>query len=194
MKVPLDDIYLKYFKKSLSVFEKILADDDFLIKIKKTAEIISLSFAEDHKVLIAGNGGSAADAQHLATEFMVRLEKKDNRRSLPVIALNTNSSLITAAGNDFGFKTIFSRQIEGFGNKGDVFIGISTSGTSENIVNAFNTAKNRGLHCILFTGEKEIKENWEIVLSIPTKETNIIQIAHSLIEHILVKMVLNLTF
>ena len=190
----LDSIYLEYFENSLKAFESLLKDKVFLDKLKKTAMLISEAIKNNHKILTAGNGGSAADAQHITTEFIVRLDKKDYRKALPAIALTTNSSVITAGANDLGFSNIFSRQVEGLGNEGDIFWGISTSGYSENILNALKIAKAKGLKTVLLTGNHKIKDNWDIIISVPSHETNIIQIAHSLIEHILVNMVINLTF
>ncbi|MCD6579705.1 SIS domain-containing protein [bacterium] len=194
MAISQDDIYLDYFKSSLKVFEKLLKDNDFLNKLKSGAIAISEAIKNGNKLLIAGNGGSAADAQHISTEFMVRLEKDDKREPLPVIALTNNSSLMTAIGNDLGFENIFSRQIQGIGNNGDIFMGISTSGNSKNILLALESARSKGMKTILLTGNNNTNRDWDIILSIPSDETNIIQIAHSLVEHILVKMTLNLTF
>src|SRR2546423_1770837 len=121
-----------------------------LQSVCRAAEIVMAALQSGGKLLLAGNGGSAADAQHLATELVVRFKK--NRAALPAIALTTDTSVLTAIGNDLGFEQLFARQIEALGRPGDVFIGISTSGRSPNIVSACRAARETGMAVIGFTG------------------------------------------
>lgn len=142
------------------------------------------------KILIAGNGGSAADAQHFAAEFVVRLNSDHNRDALPAIALTTDTSILTAASNDFGIDRIFSRQIEALGAVGDAFIGLSTSGKSKNIVEAFRMAKARGLTTIGLFGESGLHEAdlCDSPLLVPSKSTMRIQEEHIFALHLLAQL------
>lgn len=148
------------------------------------------------KILLAGNGGSAADCQHLAAEFVVRLTSARNRRALPAIALTTDTSVITAGANDFGFDTVFARQIEALGNEGDILICFSTSGNSKNIVVAAGTAANKGMKVIGFLGKQQglIGALTDISINIPSEDTPRIQEGHITVGHILVEMVETLLF
>ena len=132
------------------------------------------------KILLCGNGGSAGDAQHLATEFVSTLTVERRRAAMPAIALTTDTSLITAVANDFGFEGVFARQVEALGREGDVLIGISTSGSSENVVRAFEQAKAQGLRTIALTGESggELAPKADIEIKVPSEETSHIQEAH----------------
>jgi len=137
------------------------------------------------KLLLCGNGGSAADAQHLATECMVRLQH--DRCPLPALALTTDTSLLTAAGNDFGFDTIFVRQVEGLGNPGDVLLALSTSGNSRNVVLAVEEARQRGLSTLglLGKGGGALRDRVDIALVVPSSNTQRIQEVHLAVGHIL---------
>jgi D-sedoheptulose 7-phosphate isomerase len=128
----------------IEVAQKVLALENDILK---AGQLCKDAILRGHKILIAGNGGSAADAQHIAAEFIGRYEK--DRPSMPALALTVDTSALTAISNDYGFEAVFSRQIEGLGQKGDVFIGISTSGNSINIVKAVETAHQKGLKTIL---------------------------------------------
>ena len=143
------------------------------------------SLKSKKKILFFGNGGSASDAQHLATELTVRFSK--NRKAIPAISLATDTSAITAIGNDFGFGFIFSRQIEAIGNTGDVAIGISTSGKSENVINGLKKAKQMGLNCLALTGKhtKDVDKLCDQVISIPADNTSRIQEMHIMIGQML---------
>lgn len=138
-----------------------------------------------HKILICGNGGSAADSQHIAAEFVGRFHKE--RISLPAIALTVDTSILTAVGNDYSYDVVFKRQVEGLGNKGDVLIGISTSGNSKNVVAAMEEAKKKGLYTVAFTGEKDSKcsELADVTLQVPSMVTARIQECHILAAHII---------
>ena len=142
------------------------------------------------KILIAGNGGSAADCQHFAAEFVVRLTSENNRRALPAIALTTDTSVLTAASNDYGFELIFSRQVEALGNSGDVFIGLSTSGKSKNIVAAFRSAKDRGLVTLGLFGPAGLSEPdlCDFSLNVPASTTMRIQEEHIFALHLLAQL------
>ena len=144
--------YVKsYLSASLAVKKKLHEDESAIESIKNAAELVESTYRAGHKVLIAGNGGSAGDAQHIAAEFVSRFFY--DRPGLPAIALTTDTSMLTAIGNDYGFKRLFSRQVQAQGNPGDVFIGISTSGNSENIIEAVNEAKKQGLTTVALCGE-----------------------------------------
>jgi D-sedoheptulose 7-phosphate isomerase len=154
------------------------------------------AFRKGNKVLIAGNGGSAADSQHFAAELVVRLSSQLDRQALPAIALTVDTSVLTAATNDYGFKRIFSRQIEALGNAGDVFIGLSTSGKSENIIEAFRTAKSKSLSTLGLFGEKGLPESklCDLSLSVPSSSTMRIQEEHIFCLHLLVQLTEALLF
>ena len=153
--------------------------------IQAMIECIWESMQQGGKLLICGNGGSAADAQHLATECMVRLEAE--RTPLPAIALTTDTSLLTAAGNDYGFETIFARQVAGLGRPGDVLMAISTSGNSPNVVRAVEEAHRRGLRTLGLLGRDggRLKDIVHIALVVPSSNTQRIQEVHITIGHIL---------
>jgi D-sedoheptulose 7-phosphate isomerase len=136
------------------------------------------------KILIAGNGGSASDAQHFAAEFVGRYVKE--RESYPAISLATDSSALTAISNDYGYNEVFSRQLSGLGNQGDIFIGITTSGNSENIINAIKIAKSKGIFSISLTGKDggAVKDISDLCINVPANETARIQEVHIFILHL----------
>lgn len=149
------------------------------------------TLAKGGKILIFGNGGSAADAQHIAAELTGRYKK--NRRALPAIALSVDTSALTAIGNDFGFEEIFSRQVEALANKGDLLIGISTSGNSKNVINALKMTKNLGCRSISLSGKGggTMSEISDVNIVIPSNDTPRIQEMHILIGHIICQSVDN---
>ena len=157
--------------------------------IKAMASTLTQSIHEGHKVLFVGNGGSAADAQHLAAEIVGRFEKE--RRGLPAIALTTDSSTLTSIANDYGFESIFSRQVEALGQQGDGLVAISTSGNSPNIAQAVEAAKAKGLITIGLLGKTggKLRELVDHALVIPSDNTARIQEAHILIGHILCQLI-----
>ena len=184
--------YIKnYISDSYSIKEKILNQESFIELIAQAASIIKLAYESQKKVLIAGNGGSAADAQHLATELVSKFMK--DRPALNAIALTTNTSVLTAIANDYDFEDIFARQIQAYGNQGDVFIAISTSGNSQNVIKAIQEAKNRGLKIIGLTGSKDCAMDnlCDITIKVPSENTPIIQEAHIMIGHIICALVEN---
>lgn len=172
-------------KESSEIKLKVLENcyDDII----KVSDVIIDCVKNGKKLLFCGNGGSAADCQHLATEFMVRLSHDLKRPAIGAIALTTDSSNLTAGGNDIGFDNIFARSIEGIGNKGDVLVGISTSGNSENIIRAFRKAKEKGIITVGLlgkTGGKLISE-CDYSICIPTENVQRIQESHITVGHIL---------
>lgn len=159
-------------------------------------ETIADAFKSGNKVLFCGNGGSAADSQHLATEFTVRLTAARERKALPAIALTTDTSTLTAAANDYGFDYIFSRQVEALGNRGDVLVCISTSGNSPNVVKAAETAKTKGMKLIGFLGEKpgKLGPMMDISINIPSSDNRRVQEGHITAGHIIVDLVETILF
>ncbi|MCK5077119.1 MAG: D-sedoheptulose 7-phosphate isomerase, partial [Calditrichia bacterium] len=155
--------------------------------ILKAAEILCARLKAGNKILICGNGGSAADAQHIAAELVVRLKSTFDRPAIPAIALTVNTSVLTAGANDYGFETIFSRQIEALANPGDVLIAISTSGNSKNIIMAVEQAKLKGIASIGFLGTEggKMKDLVDYSLIVPSDNTAYIQESHISIGHIL---------
>ena len=150
---------------------------------ERAAELLLSAFKSGHKLLVCGNGGSAADSQHFAAEFVCKYKKE--RRELPALALTVNSSVITATGNDYDFDRVFVRQIQALGNEGDVLVAISTSGTSKNVVAGIAEAKTKGIHVIAMTGEggAALKDKVDVLIAVPSKETARVQEVHELIYH-----------
>jgi D-sedoheptulose 7-phosphate isomerase len=167
-----------HLDRSRRVLGEACESEDFLASMSAIAEAMSACFGADKKVLIAGNGGSAADAQHMAGELISRLAY--DRAPLPAIALTTDTSVLTAIGNDYGFEEVFERQVRGLGQSGDVFIGISTSGKSANIIRALKEAKLRSMVTIGFTGEDVtvMAANCDVLLRAPSGFTPLVQQIH----------------
>lgn len=174
---------------SISTKQLIYNNENLKERISDSVELISNTFKKGNKVFFCGNGGSAADAQHLAAEFSGRFYK--DRRSLPSEALHCNTSYLTAVGNDYSFDLIYSRLLEGIATKGDVLIGITTSGNSQNILNAFLQAKKMGVYTIGLTGSSggELKVHSDILINVPSDDTPRIQESHIMIGHIICQMV-----
>jgi D-sedoheptulose 7-phosphate isomerase len=175
--------------ESVNVKNQILADDKLLQTVKDCVYILVAAFKNGNKVLFCGNGGSAADAQHLAAEFSGRFYI--DRDALPAEALHCNTSYITAVGNDYGYDVIYSRMIKGIGNKGDVLVGLSTSGKSKNIINAFEVAKEKGMITIAFTGSTggKLKKLADHLINVPSDNTPRIQESHITLGHIICQLV-----
>jgi D-sedoheptulose 7-phosphate isomerase len=163
-------------------------------RVEAAAQACIASLKQGGKILLAGNGGSAADAQHIAGEFVSRFAF--DRPGLPAIALTTDSSILTAISNDYGYEKLFARQVQAHGNKGDVFIGYSTSGKSPNILRAFEEARARGLVCIGLTGNRggPMRELCDFLLEVPSSDTPRIQEGHLVLGHILCGLVENAMF
>ncbi|MBC7652619.1 MAG: D-sedoheptulose 7-phosphate isomerase [Deinococcales bacterium] len=176
-------------EQSIDVKQQLLQDDIFLQKIEAVVTIISDAFNAGNKVLFCGNGGSAADAQHLAAEFSGRFYK--NRKALPAEALHCNTSYLTAVANDYSFDVIYARLVDGIGAKGDVLLGFSTSGNSVNIIKAFEVAKERGMVTIGLTGATggNMKVVSDYLFNVPSTTTPRIQESHILIGHIICELV-----
>lgn len=153
--------------------------------IEKAGALFKEALASGHKILFCGNGGSAADSQHLAAEIVGRFQKE--RPAFPAIALTVDTSILTAVGNDYGFDTVFRRQVQALGEKGDVLVGISTSGNSQNVLEAIEEARAKGLTVIGMTayGGGKMKEACDICLAVPAKVTARAQEMHIMIGHIL---------
>lgn len=172
----------------MDVKNKILLDDKILQTVKDCVYILVTAFKNGNKVLFCGNGGSAADAQHLAAELSGRFYI--DRDALPAEALHCNTSYLTAIGNDYGYDVIYSRLIKGIGNKGDVLVGLSTSGNSKNILNAFEIAKEKGMITIAFTGESggKLKKLADHLINVPSDDTPRIQESHIMLGHIICQL------
>ena len=157
-------------------------------EFKKFLDIVVQTLKKGNKIILFGNGGSASDAQHIAAELVVKYKKK--RRSIPAISLSTDTSALTAIGNDFSFNEIFSRQIESIGKPGDVAIGITTSGKSKNVLNALKLAKKRKIKSVILTkknypNKKKLKKISDLIIGVPADETARIQELHILFGHLM---------
>ena len=169
--------------------QNILECKKMINEINQVKDIIITRLKNGNKIILFGNGGSAADCQHMAAELIGRFLIK--RKSLPAISLTTDTSILTAVGNDFGFDQIFSRQCESLVSKGDVIIAISTSGNSINVINGINTAKEKGAVIVSLTGNNggKLADISDIILKMPTEHTPYIQECHRIIIHILCNLV-----
>ena len=174
-------------KESAKLKEEIAKN--YIDKIKAIADLIINAYRNGGKVVLFGNGGSAADAQHIAAELVGQFLIK--RQSFPAIALNTNTSILTAIANDYGYDLIFARQVEALVDNGDVVIGISTSGNSPNVVNAIELAKTKGAKTVVLTGGSggKLAEAADLTLTVPSDSTPRIQEAHITIGHIICEIV-----
>ena len=173
---------------SIGLKERLLSTE-IVSSVAKVSEILVNAFEQGNKVFLFGNGGSAADAQHIAAEFVGRFAF--DRPALPALALSVNTSCVTAIGNDYGFDQVFSRQIEALAQAGDVAIGISTSGNSPNVVAALSVSRQKGLHTIALTGDTggKLKDAVDYCICVPSNETPRIQECHILIGHIISELV-----
>lgn len=190
----LHDLVLDRIQRSIEVKQALLLDAVFRDLVAQAALQIVKSLRAGGKVLFFGNGGSAADAQHLAAEFTGRYLKE--RRALPALALHGNSSAVTAIGNDYGFDLVFARQMEALGKEGDVAVGISTSGNSRNVLRALEAAKSKGLYTVALTGASggSMKNVADCTLCIPSEETPRIQECHILTGHIICEIAEEMLF
>ena len=174
---------------SIDVKKKVLADEELVKRIEEVAFGIAGAFKNGNRLYLCGNGGSAADAQHLAAEFTGRFYS--DREPLPAEALHVNTSFMTAVANDYSFDQVYERAVKAHGRKGDMLIGISTSGNSKNIILAQEEAKKRGMTVISFTGETggKMKDSCDYLFNVPSKDTPRIQESHILIGHIICQLV-----
>ncbi|TKI68166.1 D-sedoheptulose 7-phosphate isomerase [Sulfurimonas crateris] len=178
--------YIKdQIKKSYETKQAIYENEELLNKIVEVCRACVELYKGKNKTILAGNGGSAADAQHIAAELVGRYGF--DRPSIPSLALTTDTSNLTAIGNDYGYDKVFSRQLEGMGQEGDIFFGISTSGNSKNIINAFEVAKQKGIKTVALVGRDggEMAKMADIALVVPSDSTPRIQESHILIGHII---------
>jgi D-sedoheptulose 7-phosphate isomerase len=175
--------------ESIKVKQTLMGDAHLIAQIDTVVKVITTAFQNGNSVYFAGNGGSAADAQHLAAEFSGRFYK--NRKALPSEALHCNTSYLTAVANDYSYEVIYARLIEGITKPGDVLVGISTSGNSGNIVKAFEMAKTKQVVTIGFTGDKggKMKEISDYLINVPSNDTPRIQESHILVGHIICELV-----
>ena len=185
---PVNRIIEQRLADHLEVLQKVM-DSDLPEKLETCAKYVEKALAEGHKVLFCGNGGSAADSQHLAAEFVGRFQKE--RKGLPAIALTVDTSILTAVANDYGYDTVFARQVQALGEPGDVLVGISTSGNSKNVLLAIEEARAKGITCIGMTAEGggKMAASCDICLAVPAKVTARAQEMHILMGHILCELV-----
>lgn len=178
-----------YIKDSIETKQRILNNKNLIETIKKSANAIVMAYKKGKKVLTAGNGGSAGDAQHIAGELVSKFFF--DRPGLSAFSLATDTSILTAIGNDYGYINSFARQIQANANEGDIFIAISTSGNSENIVNAIKEAKKKNVIVIGFTGSKDSKMDTicDYIIKVPSNSTPTIQESHIMIGHIICAIV-----
>ncbi|MEE3413578.1 MAG: D-sedoheptulose 7-phosphate isomerase [Bacteroidales bacterium] len=174
---------------SIEVKQDILNSTEFVGKIQQAINLIVEAYKNGKKVLFCGNGGSAADAQHLAAELSGRFYY--DRKPLYAEALHVNTSYLTAVANDYSYEDIFARILEAEGGEGDILVGISTSGNSANVLKAFEVAKRKGMHTIAFTGigGGKMADKSDVLLAVPSKDTPRIQESHIMIGHIICEMV-----
>lgn len=183
------DYITDQIKGTQQVMADMLEDEALLTRVEVAAETCIAALRNGCKIMIAGNGGSAADAQHIAGEFVSRFNF--DRPGLPAIALTTDTSILTAIGNDYGYEKLFARQVQAHAHKGDVFIAYSTSGKSPNVILALEEARHRGVVCIGMTGNRSgnMKDLCDLYLDVPSSDTPKIQEGHAVLGHILCGLV-----
>jgi D-sedoheptulose 7-phosphate isomerase len=188
----------KFFEESLdeSASIKLKIKETLFSDINSAIDLIVKCFKDGNKLLLCGNGGSAADSQHIATEFVIRLSHHLQRPALPAFAITTDSSNLTAGGNDIGFENVFARNVEGLGRKGDILLVISTSGNSPNLIKAVEMAKLKDMYVIGFLGGSggKLKEIVDLPIIVPSSSTQRIQEAHITIAHIICESVEHILF
>jgi D-sedoheptulose 7-phosphate isomerase len=174
---------------SIAVKQQILGDDKLMQTVNSSADLMVNALKTGNRIYFCGNGGSAADAQHLAAEFSGRFYT--DRKALPAEALHCNTSYLTAVANDYGYDVVYARLIDGIGNKGDVLVGLSTSGNSINILKAFEIAKEKGIVTIGFTGIEggQMRSASDYLINVPSKDTPRIQESHIMLGHIICQLV-----
>ncbi|MGE3986854.1 D-sedoheptulose 7-phosphate isomerase [Pseudorhodoplanes sp.] len=183
------DLLDRHLSASVQVLQAAAASNSFRISLRQVAEVMTESLKNGGKIMFAGNGGSAADAQHIAGEFVSRLNF--DRAPLAALALTVDTSVLTAIGNDYGYEHVFERQVRGLGRPGDVFVGISTSGRSPNILRAIDTARELGLRSVGFGGEGQsgLSERCELMIAAPSRQTPLIQQIHIVAAHVICGLV-----
>lgn len=188
-KSPFDEIIQNHLLRSAEIKQAVA--EKCTAEISTAATLLTETLKSDGKILLCGNGGSAADCQHISAEFASILTQDFIRPALAAIALTTDTSFITASANDFGFEGIFERQVEALGRKGDSLVGISTSGNSKNVLRAMTFAKERGIKTIALTGESggQMANIADVTVRVPSGNTQFIQESHIAIGHILCELV-----
>ncbi len=187
------EIIEQNIKRSIQTKEELLKQG--IDEIERAGFLVSDSFKRGGRLFLCGNGGSASDAQHISAELVIRFKSGNNRRALPAMSLNSDTSAITAGANDLGYDLIFARQVEAFAREGDVLIGLTTSGNSPNVREAFKVAKSQGVKTIMLTGKTggDIAKNHgdllDLLVRVPADETARIQECHIMIGHILCTIV-----
>lgn len=179
----------KKIQEVVGNFTRLAADSACQAQVERAAEWIVTAIRAGGKILVCGNGGSAADAQHFVGEFLCRFYH--DRQPFPALALTTDSSVLTAIANDYSYDEVFQRQVDGLGKAGDLLLGISTSGSSRNVLRAFEAAKKRGIRTILLTGatERELARACDLCITVPSTDTPRIQEMHLAVEHLICEMV-----
>jgi D-sedoheptulose 7-phosphate isomerase len=185
-------ITTEWIEESINLKQKILNNKNLLVKIVRVAYLLANTIERGNKILVCGNGGSASDAAHFSAELLNQL-CLGRTSALPAIDLTAFNSTITAIGNDWGYEDVFSKPLQALGQKDDVLIAISTSGTSKNILNAIEAAREKGIYVVMLTGSGKGKENLldmvsNFVIAVPDERTSIIQESHIMILHILVNL------
>ena len=185
----MEDKIRKIISESVEVKNKVMQNGALLKTVDEVASAMVAALKNGNRIYFCGNGGSAADAQHLAAEFSGRFYI--DRDALPAEALHCNTSYITAVGNDYGYDVVYSRLIKGIGSKGDFLVGLSTSGNSANIIKAFQTAREKGIITVGFTGESggKMKELCDHLINVPSANTPRIQESHIMLGHIICQLV-----
>ena len=187
------ELILQHIQESIDTKTRLMEDVRLVAEIDKVAQLIVEAYRNGHKTLWAGNGGSAADAQHMAGELVNKFAF--DRPGLPALSLSTDTSIITAVGNDYGFDRLFARQVEAQGCPGDVFIGISTSGKSRNLVEALGACRSKGIATVAIVGEGPCPmDEYDYVIHVPSRVTPRIQECQTLVGHILCYVVENQLF
>ncbi len=187
------ELILQHIQESIDTKTRLMEDGQLVAEIDKVAQLIVEAYRNGHKTLWAGNGGSAADAQHMAGELVNKFTF--DRPGLPALSLSTDTSIITAVGNDYGFDRLFARQVEAQGCPGDVFIGISTSGKSRNLVEALGACRAKGIATVAIVGEAPCPmDEYDYVIHVPSRVTPRIQECQTLVGHILCYLVENQLF
>lgn len=176
-------------KETIGNLQQVLGDSTLIRAIGEAADLIAHAIKSGNKLMICGNGGSAADAQHMAGEFLCRMYR--DRAPLPAIALSTDTSVLTSISNDYAYDHVFSRQIEALGKGGDILLGISTSGNSKNVLHAFQMARRMGIQTVLLTGagDGDIMSLGTVVVRVPSTDTPRIQEIHLVVEHLISEIV-----
>ena len=181
----MSDLIKNILQESCDVKQKVIGDDRLIKVIQDVTTACIHALSNGNKILFAGNGGSASDAQHIAAELVGRFEK--NRNGLPALALTTNSSQLTAIANDYGYDSVFQRQVQALGKSGDVFFGLSTSGNSKNVVNAVEQCKQLNVISVAMTGESggQLQAMCDYCINVPSSNTARVQEVHITIGHII---------